>query len=40
MNLFAFVMEPEKSEHPHFYDNFGVLANYLILDNRNTIVVF
>ena len=39
LNLFAFVMEPQKSEHPHFYDNF-IFSNYRILDNPNTIVVF
>ena len=31
--------DPEKSERPHFYDNF-ILSNYLVLKNQNTIVVF
>ena len=31
--------EPEKNEHPNFYDHF-ILANHLILDNQNTIIVF
>ena len=32
-------MESEKSEHPYFYDNF-IHANYPVLDDQNTIVVF
>ena len=37
--FFALVVEPEKTVNLRFYNNF-FLANYLILDNRNTVVVF
>ena len=39
LNLFEFVMEPEKIEHSHLYDNL-ILANYLTLYKRNTKIVF
>ena len=39
LKLFAFVMELEKIERPHFYDNF-ILANYLLPDNRSTTILF
>ena len=37
LNLFAFVMESEKNEHPHFYIIYPCKVSYA--HNQNTLVV-